>query len=205
MKLNEYLKTWEGLQIESWWQKVANLGLILALIILGLKVYSKEEIVTIQPFTLDSEEWVSSDNSSAGYKKAWGFALAQLFGNVTPGSAEFVKEKVEPLLAPQVYSEAVRAIERQAAEIRRDRVSFQFEPRQVEYERSSNKVFVYGNSVMRGSSMGSREERSQRTYEFVIEIARYMPLITFVDTYEGRPRTKRIRDRMERMEVQDED
>ncbi|WP_243839790.1 type IV conjugative transfer system protein TraE [Salmonella enterica] len=86
MNLKKYLKTWEGTQTENKWGRIFQGGLIAIVFLLVVQVFSKETIVTIQPFTLTEEAWVTKSNASQSYKEAWGFAFAQLLGNVTPGT-----------------------------------------------------------------------------------------------------------------------
>jgi hypothetical protein len=76
--------------------------------------------------------------------------FAQLLGNVTPGTVDFVKERLTPLLSPSIYQDVIDAIEIQAQQIKNDRVTMRFEPRFVEYEPKSDKVFVYGYSYVKG-------------------------------------------------------
>ncbi|HHU2342153.1 TPA: TraE/TraK family type IV conjugative transfer system protein, partial [Escherichia coli] len=94
MNLKKYLKTWEGTQTENKWGRIFQGGLIAIVFLLVVQVFSKETIVTIQPFTLTEEAWVTKSNASQSYKEAWGFAFAQLLGNVTPGTVDFVKERI---------------------------------------------------------------------------------------------------------------
>lgn len=159
MNLKKYLKTWEGTQTENKWGRIFQGGLIAIVFLLVVQVFSKETIVTIQPFTLTEEAWVTKSNASQSYKEAWGFAFAQLLGNVTPGTVDFVKERITPLLSPSIYQDVIDAIEIQAQQIKNDRVTMRFEPRFVEYEPKSDKVFVYGYSYVKGAS--SNEERSE--------------------------------------------
>lgn len=131
-------------------------------------------------------------------KEAWGFAFAQLLGNVTPGTVDFVKERITPLLSPSIYQDVIDAIEIQAQQIKNDRVTMRFEPRFVEYEPKSDKVFVYGYSYVKGAS--SNEERSERSYEFAIKISNYAPVLDYIDTYVGKPRTKTVLEQLQRKE-----
>ncbi|HBX3661517.1 TPA: pilus assembly protein, partial [Klebsiella pneumoniae subsp. pneumoniae] len=78
MNLKKYLKTWEGTQTENKWGRIFQGGLIAIVFLLVVQVFSKETIVTIQPFTLTEEAWVTKNNASQSYKEAWGFAFAQL-------------------------------------------------------------------------------------------------------------------------------
>ena len=94
MNLKSYLKSWEGTQNENKWGRMFIAGLIVAVLVLIGMLANKQTIVTIQPFTLHDEAWVTEDDSSQGYKEAWGFALAQLFGNVTPSNVGFIKDHV---------------------------------------------------------------------------------------------------------------
>lgn len=199
MNLKGYLKTWEGTQNENKWGRVFIAGLIVTVLILIGMVANKESVVVIKPFTLHDEAWVTENESSQGYKEAWGFALAQLFGNVTPSNVGFIKERIERLLSPAIYNDVISVLEVQSQQIRNDRVSIRFEPRFVEYEPKSDKVFVYGYSFTKGMSKDS-EVRTDRTYEFEIAISNYVPVIDFMDTYEGRPRTEDVLERLQRRE-----
>lgn len=57
MNLKKYLKTWEGTQTENKWGRIFQGGLIAIVFLLVVQVFSKETIVTIQPFTLTEEAW----------------------------------------------------------------------------------------------------------------------------------------------------
>lgn len=199
MNLDSYFKTWEGTQNENKWTRMFVAGLIVAVLVLIGMLANKQTIVTIQPFTLHDEAWVTEDDSSQGYKEAWGFALAQLLGNVTPSNVGFIKDRIDRLISPAIYNDVINVLEMQSQQIRNDRVSIRFEPRFVEYEPKSEKVFVYGYSFTKGMSNES-EVRTERTYEFEIAISNYLPVIDFMDTYEGRPRTEDVLERLKRRE-----
>ncbi|MCQ9090582.1 type IV conjugative transfer system protein TraE [Vibrio alginolyticus] len=200
MNLKAYLKTWEGTQAENKWGRIFVLGLIFTVLLLAVKLFSKETIVTVQPWTLNEEAWVSQENASQSYKEAWGWALGTLMGNVTPGNVNFIKERMEPILAPTIYQEFIDALEIQAQEIQADRITMRFEPRFVEYEETTDKVFVYGHSFVKGAAFDAKEQRTDRTYEFELRVSNYMPVLDYMTTYEGRPRTKSVLDKLERKE-----
>lgn len=203
MKFKNYFKTWEGTQNENKWARLFISGLILVVLLQSFFLFNKKEIVTIQPFTMQNDEWVTKDGSSDGYKEAWGFALAQLIGNVTPASVGFIKDRIDRLLSPAIYNDVMSVLDIQAQEIKSDRVSIRFEPRFVEYESESNKVFIYGYSFSRGASR-DKEVRSEKTFEFEIEVSNYIPVIDYMDTYTGRPRTTKVLERLERTENRSE-
>lgn len=198
MNLKDFLKTWEGTQAENKWGRLFMAGLIVIVLALSMKLFTKETIVTMQPVTLSEEAWVAKDSASQSYQEAWGLFLAQLTGNVTPGTVEFIRERIGPLLAPAIYQDVINAIEVQAQQIRNDRVSMRFEPRFVEHEDDSGKVFVYGYSFLKGSS--GEEIRTERTYEYIITVSNYLPVVEFIDTYRDKPRTKKVLEQIERRE-----
>ena len=66
------------------------------------------------------------------------------------------------MLSPEIYQDVIDAIEIQSKQIKEDRVTMRFEPRFVEYEEKSDKVFAYGYSYVKGAS-SQQEERGERT------------------------------------------
>lgn len=198
MRLPDFLKTWEGTQVENKWNRIFIAGLIVANIGLGAKALFTTPVVTMQPPTLDSVAWVARDQASQSYQESWGLYLATQIGNVTPGTVPFVKEWLGPLLAPSVYNSVMSAIEVQSTQIQNDRVSMRFEPRAVAYEPNTQKTFVYGYSYIIG--VNGNEQRTERTYEFKVGIARYLPTVDFIDTYADKPRTERVLRMIERRE-----
>lgn len=190
MNLKTYLKTWEGTQAENTWSRLVTGILVAAVLVLTIHAFSKETIVTMQPYTLTQDAWISESNASEGYKEAWGLFLASLLGNATPETLAFVKERIKPFLGPGIYQEVINAIEVQSRELIEDRITMRFEPRQVEYEKSTDKVFVYGFSYMKGGNQ--TEVKSERTYEFELSIGNYAPLLNYMKTYAGRPQTEDV-------------
>ena len=193
MKMDKFLKTWEGTLSENRFSRLVIAGLIAAVILVSIKAFSRDTVVTLQPYTLTEDAWVMENQSSQSYKEAWALLLATLTGNVTPGTVGFVRERLEPLLAPSIYREVMEAIEVQALYITKDRVTMRFEPRTVEYEPERDVVYVYGESYLTGSS--GESVRDDRTYEYQINISNFAPMITHINTYSGQPRTKSVLER----------
>lgn len=188
MNFKEYLKSWEGTKREN---SVSRITILVMAAVIGILVFSlinKRTIITVQPYTLTQEAWIKKSDASKSYKEAWGFALADLLGNVTPTTVNFIEERISPLLSPRVYNEVIEALHTQAEKIRVDRVVMRFEPRAVFFDERRNRVFVQGQSFMSGSS-SERPIRTPRTYEFQIEINNYAPSITYIATYSDDPRT----------------
>ena len=129
-------------------------------------------------------------------------AVAELMGNITPSNVDFVVERLKPLLDPYIYNDTVRGALEQAQSLKEDRISQSFMPRTVEYEASTNKVFVKGNSYTTGASNyvnGDEEKgiRKEMTFEFVIDVNHYLPLFKQISVYSGTARTGKVLKRME--------
>lgn len=190
MNTSSFLKTWEGALVENKFNRVFNGFLAVSVLLLAYMTFNKDQIVIVKPETLSSEAWITKDKASQSYKEAWGLFFAQLSGNVTPDNVDFIKERFKPLLSPAIYSEVIDALEIQALGIKKDRITIRFEPRFVEYEASSDMVFVYGYSFIKGSS--DTVDRQDRTYEYRIKISNYAPMLIDLNTYQGKPKTERV-------------
>lgn len=198
MKFLKFIRSYEGTQSENRWLRLFVGGLVLLTLMLTFKVFSKDTVVIIQPQTLETEAWVMKNQSSQSYKEAWGLFLANMLGNTTPANVDFLKEKIAQLLSPEIFNEALEAMQVQANQIKTDRVTMRFEPRFVVYEESNGRVYVQGYSFIKGVT--GTEDRTDRTYEIEVQINRYVPQVTYINTYEGKPRTARVREQIERRE-----
>lgn len=198
MKWVDFIQTWEGSLTENKWNRIFNGVLASVVLILTYMVFTKDQIVILQPETLGSEAWITKTESSESYKESWGLFFAQMTGNITPANVDFLKDRLKPLLSPAIYSEVIDTMEIQAQNIKNDRITMRFEPRFVEYETTTDKVFVYGYSFVKGSV--GKEERDERTYEYQIQISNYAPLILDLNTYEGKPRTERVLEQLQKKE-----
>lgn len=191
MILKNYKKTYVDLVAGQQWMRIMLAMVIVALLVSVLALANKTERVILHPVTLINEAWIEEDAASESYKTGWGAYLGMLMGNITPGKLTFIKERLAPLLSPSIYNETLQAFEAQAQDLRENRISLRFELRSVDYEPPTGKVFAYGHRYSSGS--GTKEEvRSERTYEFQMDVLAYTPQITHINTYEGKPRTLKV-------------
>ena len=149
------------------------------------------------PPVLRDSATVGSNFASGNYVEAWALYTSQSLGNVTPNSVRFVRKSIEPILSPSIYQEVMSALEKQVEDIRGNHVSLSFEPRRILREKETGKIFVHGQSVLESPS-GDRK-RTERTYEFTFEVLNYMPALTHMKTYEGKPRTLEELEMMKRL------
>ena len=192
MELKRYLSTFHGLKMEAYFSRMVTTVLLLLVFFQVAVLATRPTIVTIKPWTLTEDAQVPRDDASRSYLEAWGFALAELVGNVTPGNVAFVSDRLKPILDPKVYHQVLEGLEANARTLVDERITMRFEPRRVVYEKSTGKVYVFGYSFVRQGTSFETERRDQRTYEFKLRIANYAPLLMGIDTYEGTPRTRDV-------------
>lgn len=195
MNIKNFLSSWEGTQSENRWSRAIIGGLLIVTVLLGIKNFTQDTKVIIQPITLSEEAWVTSKHASTSYQETWGVFLATLLGNATPDTVSFIRERIGPLLSPKIFAEVMIAINEQAESIRQDRVSMRFEPRYVLYEEEADRVYVYGFSFVKDST--TKEARSESTYEFQVSIKNYQPEIEHMTVYSGKPRSERVLSQMQ--------
>src|SRR5690606_17555194 len=92
------------------------------------------------------------------------------------------------LLGPKIYDEALRLLEQQIDNIKRDGVSFSFEPREVIFDDKTGNTYVVGRHYTH-QGIGNAE-RVNRTYEFRWGFENFMPRVEHLNTYVGAPRLK---------------
>lgn len=192
MDLKRYLSTFHGLRMEAYFSRMITTVLLLLVFFLTAVLSTRPAIVTIQPWTLAEDAQVTRSDASRSYLEAWGFALAELVGNVTPGNVGFVSDRLKPILDPKVYHQVLEGLEANARTLVDERITMRFEPRRVVFEKSTGKVYVFGYSFARQGTSFETERREPRTYEFTMRIANYAPLLQAIDTYEGMPRTRDV-------------
>lgn len=187
MKWSDFLKTWDGTEAENRFGRVVILGLIGICVITSVAAWRAERSIVLVPPTLTNEVNITRSKASGEYKEAWGLYLAELLGNVTPANADFLKQAIEPILAPSIYHMVLDAMNEQINAIKMDRVAIMFRPQQVLYEADTDKVFVFGELTSQGPN--SRPDVRRRTYEFQISIKNYRPRLDYIDVYADEPRT----------------
>ena len=160
---------------------------LVIILILLVAVLSKRTLVTITPYTLVQDSWISNSDGADSYREAWALFLAQELGNITPDTIDFVSKRIGPLLSPAIYHDFMAIIHSQAEHIKEDRITLRFEARSVLYEPETNKTFVTGNLYTR--SVSGKELRDFRTYEFEIGISNFAPVLLSMNTYNDVPKT----------------
>ena len=190
MRLQDFLKSFEGLKSENQAHRRIQFLLATSNLILVAKLITDDRVTLLVPPDLSKSVEITRERASAGLKESWGLFLADLMGNVTPSNSQFVIESISPLLDAGLYQPVMNNLEEQLQAHRADQVSLSYRPRQVLFEENSDKVFVTGDQVIHGPD--GRAEQRRRTFEFRFRIKNYRPILQSIDVYPDDPKTEEV-------------
>ncbi|MFX4226366.1 MAG: TraE/TraK family type IV conjugative transfer system protein [Porticoccaceae bacterium] len=198
MKINNFKKSVDKLLQERNYARAMNIGLLLITIPLTFHVVTLQPTRTLVPPKLTKEASVSADKADAEYLRHLALFFASLLGNTTPAQVDQVSTLIEPYLAPSIRNAVVVGLQADAENLKQNNISRQFVVSNSYFEEKTGKSFVYGNEYVSGSA--DKREREEKTYEFVISIRNYMPVLDDVASYQGKPRTLEELENIQRRE-----
>lgn len=198
--MKEFLSRWDTLKTEAKYSRITILVLAVLLVIMFFFVMNKQSVVTIVPYTLSSEAYITQDKASVRYKEAWGHMIATEIGNISQKNFNFLKQRLAPLISPSIYGEFFKKLEDEVAQIKEDKIVVSFNPASVVYEPKTDKVFVFGRSEVT-NALGYKTS-SVRTYEIKIRMNLYVPQVTHFVSYPGEPRNENVLMQLKKKEAQ---
>lgn len=195
MELKKFLKTWKGAVSENVFHRYLLAGQSVALIVCMFALMQKDRVTVVVPPTLSEKAEIARQAASSGYKQAWGLYIAELLGNLTPYNVDFIVDTLSSMMSPELLSKFRSYAATEVDRIKRNGIKGQYQPRDVRYEKGTDKVFVTGHQVL--DATGTTQETSfARVFEVQVAIKAGMPIITYFDTYSGPPRTQDVADRL---------
>lgn len=186
MKFEKLTSDIKLMRKENSWGRIIILAAIVVIGLLVVQMMNQKTVVTLVPPNLTEEAQIHHDKAQEEIHKAWSLYVAESLGNVTPSTSDFVRTTLDPLLDARIRSEALVILDRQIDRIKRDQVSFSFEPREVQLNPDNGRVYIVGRHYTH-AAVGDAT-RVNRTYEFKWEFENYLPKLVHINTYEGAPR-----------------
>lgn len=186
MKLEKLTSNIRVMRKENVWGRMIILASIMVIGALVLQSMNQKTVITLIPPHMTEEAKLHHDKAQTSIHKAWSLYVAESLGNVTPATSDFVRSTLDPLLDSTIRSQALIILDRQIDRIKRDQVSFSFEPREVQVSKGDGTVYVVGRHYTH-SAIGD-DARTNRTFEMKWEFENYMPNLVHINTYEGAPR-----------------
>lgn len=197
MLIDNFKRTFRGTISENKFLRLLVVALVLINLIAIVGWLNKNTVIDMQPPNLVERAWVDESSASDEFVEGWALYIADRLGNVTPSSSKVIRKSIEPLLDTDIYQDFVNKIEAQVLQIRQDRVTLKFEAKDVLRDRNNNKKFyVTGRSYMTGPN--GKPVPKNVTYEMDLKVRNYKPVLTYIDTYEGKPKTEDVIRRQEK-------
>ncbi len=195
----EHIKSWDLLKQEARYSRATILIESILIFVLVIAVLKKDTLVTVIPYNLTEQAYMSQSGASSNVKEAWAYMLASEVGNITQKDYSFIQKRLQPLVSPTIYSDFFKKLEEEVKQIKEDKVVITFAPVLVEYEPSSDKVFVFGRGEVTNSLGYTRV--TNRTYEMRFRFAQYVPQLTHFTSYEGEPKDARVLQKLRKAEL----
>ena len=190
MNYRLFVETWNSTRLQNRVLFASCVATSVAVCLLALKVFDLDTVVVLVPPTLSDKATVLREKADKKYVESWALYLAQLIGNVSPENADFIKATLSPLLSTSIYQNVMNILDDQALSIKKDRVTLLYRVHEVVSEPTTGKTFVTGQSVIYGPT--GKNEEEIRSYEFKISFRDYRPVILWVNSYPGVPRTEAV-------------
>lgn len=189
MKLFKLKQEWGEIRLENVIGRIVIPVLAVALLVAVLFVVNKKPIITVLPPNMTEKAEIAFNDANDATKKAYGLYVIQTMGNVHPGTVDFLTSALDSVLHPSIYHQVKQEVMDQVQLIQQEDLSIRFEPRSVDYWSDTNRVVIHGNRVTEGRGQETMNERV--TYEVEVEVHNYMPTVTYVSVYDGRPQRQR--------------
>jgi len=189
MDFKKFLSSYSGIRQENLFYRVICVVLLVANLLLGVAVMSRNEVVVLVPPLLKEETKISLKKADQKYQESWALFFSLLLGNVTPRNIEFVAAEIEKYLAPSVYQDVMKDIYEQGKVVKDINLSTTFTPQSLTYDEKIGHVLVKGHMVMRGNF--GKPQTLGKTFEFGIAVKNYYPEIIFLSAYDKKPKEEK--------------
>ncbi len=200
MNFLEHIKSWDLLKKEAKYSRTTILVESIVILLLLICVLNKDTVVTVIPYNLTEQAYLSQSSASNNVKEAWAYMISNEIGNITQKDFRFIEERLRPPVSPTIYSDFFKKLEEEVKQIKEDKVVITFSPVLVAYEPSSDKVFVFGRGQVINSLGYTRV--SNRTYEMRFRFQQYVPQLTHFTSYEGEPKDAQVLEKLRKAELE---
>jgi conjugal transfer pilus assembly protein TraE len=185
LRSNFIRKVRETLQVHVF-LLISNIVLVFIVLTLANKVVLHRERIVLTPVTVNEKMSIGWSDASDNYYKAIGLNVANLVGNLTPATVDFVVTALAPMLEPSIYppvKEKLLALSKNEVFRQANVVTF-FSPSSLVFERETSKVFVTGVLTITGST--NKVNAQEITHEIGIRINEGIPQVFHLSSYPGK-------------------
>jgi conjugal transfer pilus assembly protein TraE len=189
MELKKFNQQWGAVRFENFIGRITLPILAVALLVSVYSLSNQTPIITVLPPSMTDAAKIAHNDANEATKKGYGLYVAQMLGNVHPGTVEFLVKTIEDVLHPSIYHDVKESVMDQVNTIEQENLAISFEPRSVDYWEDSKRVVVFGNRITEGR--GDTKTTEKVTYEFEVQVSNYLPQMSYVNVYVGSPERKR--------------
>lgn len=176
-------KSWSGWKREVSFNRLSNIMLSLAVLVLVVMNLRTETVVVIEPFNLAEAAQLTPNKIGAQYQEQFAWVVAEAVGNVNSENVRFVTEAISPLLSARIRNQVIGSIEDDLIRMTDSRMKVGFDAQRL-ITRSKGVVFVEG---VQSTWVLNEPERPQPFfYEIHVETINYRPVITRIRAESGR-------------------
>lgn len=193
MKSEQFVQSWNSTMNQNAFLKKVLVFALVIIFLLGLALAAKDRTVVLLPPQLDAEAQVSRSKASESMLTAWGISIAELLGNVTPGTSAFLQKSIDPMLAPSIRDRVLDAIAEQVKKIDKEQLSIAFEPAEARFDHRQNKVYVTGDLVT--TNVRGVSDRQIRTYTMQFKVQNYRVMLADISVTAGPPQAEEVAQR----------
>jgi conjugal transfer pilus assembly protein TraE len=193
MKSEQFVQSWNSTMNQNAFLKKVLVFALVIIFLLGLALAAKDRTVVLLPPQLDAEAQVSRSKASESMLTAWGISIAELLGNVTPGTSAFLQKSIDPMLAPSIRDRVLDAIAEQVKKIDKEQLSIAFEPAEARFDHRQNKVYVTGDLVT--TNVRGVSDRQIRTYTMQFKVQNYRVMLSDISVTAGPPQAEEVAQR----------
>jgi conjugal transfer pilus assembly protein TraE len=196
MKYLKFKMNWDNTSSVASKSMTVNVVLAIGLICAVFKIAQDHERIVLTPPQLSAKAEIAWNSANDEYMKRWGLFVSSMLGSITPGTASFIRDSLEPLFSAAIWpqiSTQIMSVNDDPSYTRTGTINV-FTPRNIIWEPGTKKVFVEGNlatTAYRNTTVPLGQ--FPVTYEMTMEVRYGLPVVTHFTSYLGAPRTLRWR------------
>lgn len=157
-------------------------------LVLAVALSTQRERVILVPPTIDQQYQINWDSANSEYYQSIALVASGLIGSTTPKTLTNNLKTLNQFLSPALQRQMEESLNALSNKLPKDNFNAWFIPKNVFYEKQTNKIFVQG--ALQSSLVSNRIQETNVVYEFIVRMQSGKPMIVHFNSYEGtRPLT----------------
>ncbi len=147
---------------------VMAFGLLVTNMLLGVKVYTKNERVIVVPAYLKQSFWAEGENISKEYLEEMSLFFANLMLNVSAESMSYQREVVLRYVSPEFHGDLKHRLIDEEDKMRQQGLTTTFRAQEVKADVKSGEVIISGtlSQYISGNRVGQVTESYKAIFEY---------------------------------------